>query len=108
MSKTLELNVDCDHSFVTVLGMIAPSPDWIVQINNRNLYDENKGRYVRRVAGKLIAYDAGVDDGREFTPPMDLSLDLPTTPRQNIAPLVEDETDRLEGRVVGRFEIRKL
>eukprot|EP00177_Eucheuma_denticulatum_P000562 GFKZ01001007.1.p1 GENE.GFKZ01001007.1~~GFKZ01001007.1.p1 ORF type:complete len:256 (-),score=27.98 GFKZ01001007.1:138-824(-) len=107
-STTLEVDVDCENPFVTMLGMIAPSPDWIVQINNRNLFDVRARRFVRRQRGTLIAYDAGVDDGREFTPPMDLSLDLPTVPQKNIAPLVEDETDRFEGRVVGRFEIRKV
>lgn len=107
-STSVILRVDCAHPFVTVLGMIAPSPDWIVQINNRNLFDVSRGRFVRRMAGDLIAYDSGVDDGREFTPPLDLSLDLPTVPQKNIAPLVEDETDRFEGRNVGRYTIERI
>lgn len=107
-ATTLILRVDCQHPFVTVLGMIAPSPDWIVQINNRNLFDTARGRFVERASGDLIAYDTGVDDGREFTAPLDLSLDLPTEPRKNIAPLVEDETDRFEGRVVGRYFIQRI
>lgn len=56
----------------------------------------------------LIAYDAGVDDGRDFTPPLDTSLDEPTAPQKNIAPLVEDETDRFEGRIVGKYVIQKI
>lgn len=107
-TTTIFLNVDCEHSFVTVLGMIAPSPDWIVQINNRNLFDTARGRFVRRLSGDLIAYDTGVDDGREFTAPSDLSLDIPTVPQKNIAPLVEDETDRFEGRVVGAYSIQRV
>lgn len=107
-STTVILQVDCQHPFVTVIGMIAPSPDWIVQINNRNLFDTENNRFIRRDSGTLIAYDTGVDDGREFTPPLDLSLDLPTVPQKNIAPLVEDDTDRFEGRIVGRYTIRKI
>jgi len=107
-STTVLLNVDCENSFVTVIGMIAPSPDWIVQINNRNLFDTQRGRFVRHMSGDLIAYDTGVDDGREFTDPSDPSLDIPTVPAQNIVPLVEDETDRFEGRVVGRYTIQRV
>lgn len=107
-STSLIVRVDCKHSFLTVLGMIAPSPDWIVQINNRNMFDTKTNKFIRSDRGTLIAYDTGVDDGREFTPPLDLSLDLPTKPQMNIAPLVEDETDRFEGRIVGRYSIRKI
>lgn len=105
-ASVLTFDVDCEHPFITVLGMIAPSPDWIVQINNRNTFVD--GMFLKYMAGDLIAYDGGTDDGREFTDPMDLSLDLPTEPKQNIAPLVEDETDRFEGRVVGRWMMLRV
>ena len=107
-ATAVKLTVDCKHPFVTVIGMIAPSPDWIVQINNRNLYDSQRNKFVKYMSGDLIAYDTGVDDGREFTAPLDLSLDLPTSPKKNIAPLVEDETDRFEGRNVGKYIIKRI
>lgn len=107
-SVSVAVNVDCMHPFITGLSMIAPSPDWIVQINNMNMYSRRFRKFRYRRFGFLIAYDAGTDDGREFTPPSDLSLDKPTVPQQNIAPLVEDETDRLRGRVVGRYMIKKI
>jgi len=68
-STSVILRADYAHSFVMVPGMIAPSPDWIVQTNNRNLFDVSRGRFVRRMTGDLIAYDTGVDDGSELTPP---------------------------------------
>ncbi|PXF45285.1 Spondin-1 [Gracilariopsis chorda] len=105
-STTLFYTVDCAHPFITMLGMIAPSPDWIVQINNRNMVRD--GKFITRDSGTMIAYDAGTDDGREFTSPVDASLDMPTEPQKNIAPLVEDETDRFQGRIVGRFLIQKI
>lgn len=107
-SLSVVLKVNCFHSFLTVIGMIAPSPDWIVQINNRNMFDTSTNKYIPSAQGDLIAYDTGVDDGREFTPPLDLSLDIPTRPQQNIAPLVEDVTDRFEGRNVGKYTIRRI
>lgn len=107
-ATVLTLKVNCFNPSITVLGMIAPSPDWIVQINNRIMYDTSAGRFIGQTSGDLIAYDTGVDNGREFTPPLDLSLDLPTVPRKNIAPLVEDDTDRFEGRVVGKYLIKRI
>lgn len=105
---TIELEVDCENPFVTVVAMIAPSPDWIVQINNRNLFDEDRGEFINFDWDFLIAYDAGTDSGREFTDPSDPNLDIPTEPADNIAPLVEDETDRFEGRNVGKYIIKRV
>lgn len=105
-STTLEFMVDCEHSYISVVGMIAPSPDWIVLLANVNLV--RGGHFIYKRRGALIAYDGGSDSGREFTDPADPSLDIPTSPKLNIAPLVEDETDRFEGRVVGSYTIRKL
>lgn len=104
---TLQVMVDCEHPFVTVVSMIAPSPDWIVQISNYRLVSMS-GAFVRQDFGHLIAYDGGTDSGRNFTDPADLSLDMPTEPPLNIAPLVEDETDRFRGRFVGRFFVQRV
>jgi len=67
--------------------MIAPSPDWSVQIKNTNLLDTQRG---------------GVDDGREFTDLPDPSFDIPTVPP------VEDDTERFECHVVSRCTIRRV
>lgn len=91
------------NPFLTVVSMIAPSPDWIVQLNNVNLCERFNNRF-----GVLIAYDTGTDSGRNFTSPVDASLDMPTEPQQNIAPLVEDETDRFAGRPVGRYQLKRV
>lgn len=104
----IKLSVDCMHPFISVVSMIAPSPDWIVQINNMNLYDAKMKKFISTMSGNLIAYDAGVDSGTGFTDPADESLDIPTEPQQNIAPLSEDTMDPFRGRFVGRYVIRKL
>ncbi|PXF42603.1 hypothetical protein BWQ96_00639 [Gracilariopsis chorda] len=103
---TLSYPVDCSHPFIMMLGMIAPLPNWIVQTNNRNMLRDVK--FVAGDFGTLIASDAGTDDGQEFTIPADASFDKPSEPQKNIAPLVEDEADRFERRIVGRFLIQRI
>lgn len=105
---TLTIKVNCEHPFISAVSMIAPSPDWIVQVNNYNTFNSRYGGFVPFASGALIAYDAGTDDGSDFTDPSDPSLDLPTEPKLNIAPLVEDDTDRFEGRVVGKYFIYRI
>lgn len=103
---TVRVTANCEHPYLTVLSMIAPSPDWIVQLSNMPLL--RRGRFIRGRKGYLIAYDCGTDDGGNFTAPMDTSLDMPTDPAENIAPLVEDDTDPFMGRVVGKYSIRRV
>ena len=105
---TLTLTVDCQHPFMTVLSMLAPSPDWIVQINNLNMFDSSRGRFLRQRRMNLITYDAGTDDGGDFTPPPATELDIPTVPQQNIAPLVEDATDVFQNRFTARVVIVRI
>lgn len=114
-SVSLQLTVDCNHSFVSGVAMIAPSPDWIVQFANMNLMRRHRHwtgatsmQFVESVKYGLTAYDAGTDDGAELTDPSDPSLDMPTEPKINIAPLVEDETDRFGGKVVAIISIRRI
>ena len=106
-SYSLVVKVNCAYPMVTAVSMIAPSPDWIVQINNVNLLGDD-GYFVYKRSGFLIAYDAGTDDGAEFTAPTDASLDMPSEPQLNIAPLREDETDPFGYKDVGFYEVLRL
>ena len=104
---TVTVKVDCENPFISAVAMIAPSPDWMVLIANMNMFSSSRRDFVSYRAGFLIAYDAGTDDSRDFTP-SDPSFDMPTVPQQNIAPLVEDETDRFNGRNVGKYFIKRI
>ena len=55
--------------------MIGPSPDWFVGISGRSLLD-GSGRWVPRLEVDLFPYDAGTEEGAEF------SLDNPPTDPQ--------------------------
>jgi predicted secreted protein len=69
----LELTVTQECPLVTVVSMIAPSPDWFVGVSGLNLF--NDGQWTEVAIAELAAYDAGTDSGASYT-----SLDEPTDP----------------------------
>lgn len=70
--------VDLDHPLVTVVTMIAPSPDWFVGVHGLPLLVD--GRWVESRTVDLPPYDAGSDSGTTF-----LSSDVATIPADPIA-----------------------
>ena len=103
---SLYVEVSCEQPMITALSMIAPSPDWIVQVSNMNMYTD--GMFLDYRAGPLFAWDCGTDDGGEFTAPADASLDKPSEPQLNIVPLYKDSTDRFGMQAVGSYVIQKV
>ena len=77
-SAAIEFEATRDHPLVTLVTMIAPSPDWFVGVSGLSLLDgQNEWLTGREV--DLFPYDAGTEDGTEF------SLDNPATvPRETI------------------------
>ena len=55
-----------DHPRITLLSMIAPSPDWFVGVFGLSLLDA-EGGWVEALAVDLHPYDAGTEDGEEFS-----------------------------------------
>ena len=77
-SVQLTFDVSVDFPLVTLVSMIAPSPDWFVGVSSLSLLDE--GSWVSSVVIELFAYDAGTDSGVIYTSP-----DEATVPRANIS-----------------------
>ena len=75
------IRLDAAHPRLTVVTMIAPSPDWFAALESENLRGLD-GQWVasRRVAAR--SYDAGTDSGPTFTAP-----DQATLPAAAIVPL---------------------
>ncbi len=91
-SASIEFEVTADYPLVTLVTMIAPSPDWFVGIHGRSLRDGG-GQWLDRLEVDLFPYDAGTEEGTEF------SLDNPATvPRGTITSI----------RGVGRFTDRPM
>jgi hypothetical protein len=68
-SVSLEFKVSENYPLVTLVSMIAPSPDWFVGIDSLNLFED--GSFVDEKTVVLYAYDAGTDSGTTYTSPND-------------------------------------
>ncbi|GGG32583.1 hypothetical protein GCM10011344_36900 [Dokdonia pacifica] len=55
-----------EFPLLTVISMIAPSPDWMIAANSIALQDEN-GTWKEEIVMDLFPYDAGTDSGIDYT-----------------------------------------
>lgn len=76
-SKTLTAQVDVDaaHPDVSLVAMIAPSPDWFAGVKDVNLLEN--GQWVAEKTIDLLPYDSGGDDGTTFR-----ASDADTSPKK--------------------------
>ena len=81
-SNNLELELDQDHSLLSAVSMLAPSPDWFVAIDNVELFKD--GQWLEEVELTMRPYDAGTDSGATFT-----ATDFDTSPAKTIGPPVD-------------------
>ena len=66
-SATFEtVAVTPDHPRITLLSMIAPSPDWFVGVFGLSLLDV-EGAWVETLTVDLFPWDAGTEEGGEFS-----------------------------------------
>ena len=63
-SLVATVRVDADHPLVSLVAMIAPSPDWFTGVSNVNLREN--GEWVQSRSLDLWAYDSGGDDGSTY------------------------------------------
>ncbi|MGI9611880.1 MAG: spondin domain-containing protein, partial [Acidimicrobiales bacterium] len=74
----LEIGATQGTPLLSLVTMLAPSPDWFVGVVDVSLFDGDQ--WVEQVELDLIAWDAGTDSGPEFT-----SDDADTQPRDLIS-----------------------
>lgn len=74
---SLEFNINSSHSLVSIVSMLAPSPDWFIGVSNIDLIENEN--WVTNKTISVDIYDAGTDDGSTFT-----SQNLPSNPKVNI------------------------
>ena len=103
-TQSVEFEVTPDYPEITVITMLAPSPDWFAGVRGLSLLDEDG--FVERAEVELALYDAGTDDGPGYT-----SADDPTEPpgiiervssRSGDSPFVDG------GPAIGRFTIERV
>ena len=69
MVTNIQVSVDDQYPLVSIITMIAPSPDWFVGVRDIDLCDANSGKFKDRVSFDLFPYDSGTDSGRLFDSP---------------------------------------
>jgi hypothetical protein len=97
----LEFEIGRDYPLVTLVTMVAPSPDWFVGVTALPLLE---GDWVAERRVTLQPWDAGTDSGVTFRSP-----NRPSDPRQPIH-VIEDGPFRVGSSVppVGTFTFRRL
>ncbi len=64
-STSLTFDVTSDFQAVSLVSMIAPSPDWFVGVDGLELFQND--RWLDEVVVTLMPFDAGTDDGTTYT-----------------------------------------
>jgi hypothetical protein len=75
---TTSFEISQTHPLVTLVSMVAPSPDWFVGVSGLPLFVA--GDWVETITVELFTYDAGTDCGTFYRAPNCIS-----TPRELIA-----------------------
>ena len=71
---SVELQVNEEYPSISLVTMLAPSPDWYVDIVDLNLIEN--GVFIEEKTIYAKTYDAGTDSGQHFT-----SNNAPTSPK---------------------------
>lgn len=79
---SITLKVNKSNPYISLITMIAPSPDWVVGVNFLKVI--RNGKYLKRKVYPLYAIDAGTDSGKIYT-----SSDKPTRPQVKIKKLLK-------------------
>lgn len=82
-SVELTFAISSEKPLVSLVSMIAPSPDWFVGVHDLNLFPG--AQWQDTMVVDLYPYDAGTDDGPTY-----LSSDDVTTPSGSIARVIGD------------------
>ncbi len=100
---SLNFEVSSDYPYLSIVSMLAPSPDWFIGVNSLKLLD-NENNWINDKTISLKLYDAGTDSGTLFN-----SSNIATNPQEAIKELTDkSNTDFEDGKpFVGEFILIK-
>ncbi|PCJ57651.1 MAG: hypothetical protein COA79_15510 [Planctomycetota bacterium] len=106
---TIEISASSDFSMLTLVSMVAPSPDWFVGIQGIQLIENNN--WIEEKVINLVVYDAGTDEGTTFS-----STNIDNATKENISILSSSRSDTdfengihfNSGIYIGTFTITKI
>ena len=81
-STNFSFEIHQAYPLVTLVSMVAPSPDWFVGVHGLNLL--RNGQWVKEMVVELLPYDAGTDSGVTFR-----STNSDTNPPEQISLIAE-------------------
>lgn len=84
--QEVSFTTNSDFPQVSLVTMIAPSPDWFAGVSGVNLI--SNGAFIDTLIVDMLAYDAGTDNGTSY-----LSANSDTQPRGTIQGLLTDPVD---------------
>lgn len=87
----INVEVTADYPMVSLVSMIAPSPDWFTGIKGVNLCNNGMWRDYMNIT-MLHPWDAGTDDGQMFD-----SANAVTDPQQNITMITKASETPFKG-----------
>ena len=79
-TQTITFTVAAEFPMLTLVTMLAPSPDWFVGVHGLPLF--SNGDWIDNIVVPLQVYDAGTDSGISYASP-----DLVTSPPQPVSPV---------------------
>lgn len=62
-----DVSVDENFPLITLVSMVAPSPDWFIAINSLNLRNDTNTDWKDSFTMDVFAYDAGTDNGTDYS-----------------------------------------
>lgn len=77
------ITVSENYPLLTLVSMIAPSPDWFIGVNSFSLLDTDNNWKTGEINIDVFAYDAGTEDGTTYT-----ITNAATNPHEPISSLV--------------------
>lgn len=103
-TKILEFEVHHNRPMVSVVTMLAPSPDWFTGVHNISLL-KGDGSFHDSIVLPIFAYDAGTDSALGF-----MHTNTPTSPRANVTRMdaLTDGNPFQSNASIGQIQFRRL
>ena len=86
-TASVEFTASKSHSLLSVVSMLAPSPDWFVGVHDVALLNAS-GNWEQTITRDMVVYDAGTDNGERYG-----SANDDTSPKTPIIALTSAEGD---------------